>query len=358
MRFHSTPESTLNLEITKLAIIETVFAVVLYVSAGLYFGTFKYLALAVLVAPLMLLRTQVSAKWGLKIYTRFYEKVGERTLAYVLVILLAPFFGSSIRIISTIYYSLRMPLLTLGEISQNWLRQSFCIDFFHPPEIVPLEITKGNEEIIRVTVILDILGGKEDSAVKFMVLVLLTPAILIGYLPSLLYRISFKATSIVYLPLVFLAQLTLQNPLPLKTRLERITQGEIEKVRRGISWLIVTTLVAKLALVFGLVDLTYITTKFPSQKLMETLVVPGSWPWWQLTLISDALLTFFLLYFADAAAVRLTGDGAWRENTVGGIVSTTSFIRGCLSIFVISHGFYLALMEVGGVSGILGLLGV
>jgi hypothetical protein len=47
MRFHSTPESALNGEITILAIIETVLSVTLYLWAGLHFGTFKYLALAV-----------------------------------------------------------------------------------------------------------------------------------------------------------------------------------------------------------------------------------------------------------------------------------------------------------------------
>jgi len=46
MRFHSTPESAENLEITVLAIIETVLSIAIYVCLGLYLGTFKYLALA------------------------------------------------------------------------------------------------------------------------------------------------------------------------------------------------------------------------------------------------------------------------------------------------------------------------
>ena len=65
MRFHSTPESALNLEITKLAIIETLVSVGLYVGIGIYFGTFRYLALAILIAPLMLFRTKISTEWGL-----------------------------------------------------------------------------------------------------------------------------------------------------------------------------------------------------------------------------------------------------------------------------------------------------
>ena len=71
MRFHSTPQSALHLEITKLAIIETLVSVGLYVGIGIYLGTFRYLALAILVAPLMLLRTDMSSEWGLKVYDRF-----------------------------------------------------------------------------------------------------------------------------------------------------------------------------------------------------------------------------------------------------------------------------------------------
>jgi hypothetical protein len=67
MRFHSTPESAENLEITKLAIIETVLSIAIYVCSGLYLGTFKYLALAVFFAPLMLFRTKGSAEWGLTV---------------------------------------------------------------------------------------------------------------------------------------------------------------------------------------------------------------------------------------------------------------------------------------------------
>ena len=71
MRFHSTPESALNGEITKLAIIECIASVALYLAIGFYFGTFRYLAMAVIVAPLMLLRTEESSEWGLDAFERF-----------------------------------------------------------------------------------------------------------------------------------------------------------------------------------------------------------------------------------------------------------------------------------------------
>src|ERR1035441_10427454 len=79
MRFHSTPESALNGEITVLGIIETTAAVSLYLWAGLHFGTFKYLAVATVSAPLMLLRTDVSARWCLQVYQRWSQFVWPRS---------------------------------------------------------------------------------------------------------------------------------------------------------------------------------------------------------------------------------------------------------------------------------------
>ena len=78
MRSHSTPESALNLEITKLAIVETAVSLALYIGAGFYLGTFQYLTLAVLVAPLMLLRTERSTDWALRVYWRFGKAIAEK----------------------------------------------------------------------------------------------------------------------------------------------------------------------------------------------------------------------------------------------------------------------------------------
>ena len=172
-----------------------------------------------------------------------------------------------------------------------------------------------------------------------------SPLLVIGYLPSLIYRVTFKATALAYVPFIWAGHATLQNPLSLKIRLERITKGELEKVRRRLSWIIVTTWAAKIALIFGWINLSYIESKYASQKFVESLVVPDGWPWWQMTLGADALLTFFPLYFADAALARLGSQQTWREEIVVNAVSLVSFLRAVLSLATISHFFYLALGE-------------
>jgi len=187
---------------------------------------------------------------------------------------------------------------------------------------------------------------KLGIAQKIAAFVIFGPPLFIGYLPPLIYRVSFKATALAYLPFIWVAHSTLGSPLSLETRLERITKGELEKVRRLASWPILATLTAKIALVYGWVNLTSLTASFPSEKLMNLLVVPGGWPWWQMTLVTDALLTFCLLFYADAALARLDGEHAWQSGTVLNVVSVVSFFRATLSIATMSHFFYLALHEV------------
>jgi hypothetical protein len=357
MRTYSTPQSALDGEITKLAILECVVSVALYLGVGVYLGTFKYLAWAVVVAPLMLFRTDFSADWGLRLYVKYLDRV-EHTLpekraeytrldwVYFLIgligVVLTPLVGNAIRIVATVYWVIRKPLQTLKAIPQNWLRQCFCTDFAHPPEVVPKEATADHAEVVTFAEAFD--EVRSGRGRDWTSLLIIFPFVSLGWLPSMIYRISFKATALAYVPLVWVAQATLQNPLPLKARLERITKGELEKVRRWLSGLILTTLVAKLALVFSWVDRGYVESKFPSQKVVTSFVVLDAWPWWQIALAVDALLTFALLFFADAALARIEGQIPWREERVMTTVAAVSFFRAALAVVTISHFFYIALL--------------
>jgi hypothetical protein len=347
MRSYSTPQSALNLEFTKLAIIECVASVALYVGIALYFGTFKYLATAVVVAPLMLFRTEASADWGFDAYQRCWDRLVRLpdSVFVPLFLIGAPIIATAFRIVAILYWAARSPLQTLNEMPGNWLRQCFCTDLLHPPEMIPLEAAKGDRTRIPIFAdLVDFRGKRIGQIVLGFFLGL--PVLVIGYLPPLIYRITFKATAVAYAPFVWVAHTTLQNPLSLKLRLERITKGELEKVRRAFSWIIVATLAGKLGLVWGLVDRSRVVEKFPSQKFVESLVVLDLWPWWQITLGADALLTFFLLYFADAALARVETQRVWRDETVLKTLSTVAFLRAALSIVTMSHFFYVALVSV------------
>ena len=71
MRAYSTAKSAHAGEITKLAIVETLLSVALYISICIVQGSWRYLAAAVAVAPFMLFRTERSADWALAYWRRW-----------------------------------------------------------------------------------------------------------------------------------------------------------------------------------------------------------------------------------------------------------------------------------------------
>jgi hypothetical protein len=351
MRFHSTLESVQKGEITKLAIIECFVSVAIYVGISIHFKTFRYFAIAIALAPLTLFRTEASVQWGLKMYARLstfllMPFLSGRSDSFMLMGFLPALLGYSglaIRFAATLFWSVRRPLETLRQVPQNWLRQALCTDVFYPPEVIPSETTyegdiltfsylwKGLREGLRI-------GRVNISFIGLFVV----PFCLIAFVPPLYYRITFKATSLVYYPFVWVAGLTVGSTESLKTRLERFTKGELEKTRRWVSGLVATALAMKVGLILGWMELPDIVAKFSSKKFVESFLVPHVWHWWQITLGIDALLTFCLLYYADAALGRLDTKDAWDSESVARTVSCVSFLRASLAIVTMSHFFWLA----------------
>lgn len=118
----------------------------------------------------------------------------------------------------------------------------------------------------------------------------------------------------------------------------------LEKTRRLVSWTILAAVVAKLALVFGWIDLSYFVSKFPSSRIAHSLVIVDRWPWWQFSLTIDAVVTFFLFFFADAAITRIDDQHTWSDSFVLNTVTSASFLRAVLSIVTITYFFYVALL--------------
>lgn len=126
-------------------------------------------------------------------------------------------------------------------------------------------------------------------------------------------------------------------------RLERITKGELEKTRRVASIAIFMFIIVKFSFIYGLVDQKFLEDKFLSKKIVESILLPNVWPWWQITLAAEALLTFTLLFYADAALARIDAYKIWSEKIVLNTVNTISYLRAALGIVTISYFFYIAL---------------
>jgi hypothetical protein len=161
------------------------------------------------------------------------------------------------------------PGTALSSAPANWVRQALCIDVAHVPELLPLEASElGFNHILQFRRLLRDVSSFiqiSDSILLLLFVPLFFP-IFLAYLASAAYRISFKATALLYAPFVWITYNALENKLTLKPRLERFTKGEAEKLRRVFSTFVLTTAAAKVAVIVGWFDTKIITRSRASRS--------------------------------------------------------------------------------------------
>ncbi|SEQ62754.1 hypothetical protein [Nitrosomonas ureae] len=245
MRLISSPESVLSNEISVLAIFECIISICIYIYLCAYLNSWQPFYIAIILGPLFLLRTELSQLLTLNTYlkiNRFYFGFIKPVIAplstgnYLLLkgiigILLAFIFNLAIalsgilcRIIITSWCFIRFPLITLGAMPNNWIRQALCTDLFRSPEIIPgeNEIPKG--EVITFQNFFELMkrAWNESWFIGLIGSFVYLPILLLGFIPAYLLRISFKATSLIYVPFVWIVGIALNNSDSLKTRLDSV----------------------------------------------------------------------------------------------------------------------------------------
>jgi hypothetical protein len=270
--------------------------------------------------------------------------------------------------------SLKSSFNAIRQMPENWLRQALCVDLCTPPEIVPGEDTYSVEiEVQHVSgsmrrvplhsympTFRKVFLGAKDPAVVFMerelgikpteprrdwkavttraafALLLFLPAFLV----PMAYRISIKATCLVYAPFVWVAGITAGSADPLKLRLERIVKGEFEKVRRGFAAIVLLMATVKIALEFGWIGVTEATHEalFGSVKLVAQFLEPKLWTWWEIALVCDALVTLVLFWSADAVLSRITARRkGFNTRMVADLFAAVTFLRAGSAVAVIVY---------------------
>jgi hypothetical protein len=241
MRLHSSPASAHDGEITLLAIGECIAAVCLYTAIGVYLQTFIFYYIAIALAPLSLLRTDRSSRsamsggYTIRLFLSGRKKISKTILIWL-------FGGPVLRVLTTIHGFLNQPIVAIRSMPDNWVRQALCTDLYHPPEIFPLENVWANQYTNRLPIFSEFVHNfrkVRQSAIENGRSALWPYALFLfmslPYVPSFIYRISFKATAIVYLPLVWASHLTYRSANPWPHLAERIAKGEFEKDVRWVS---------------------------------------------------------------------------------------------------------------------------
>jgi hypothetical protein len=348
MRIHSTTASIANGEVTLLAVIECILSIIVYVGTALYWNTVLHIAFAVALAPLFLLRTRYSYTLALGLYEKVWTWTGGPNSLRKYLFVVVYIFGVTIRMTATFLSIIRFPRRTISAIPNNWVRQTLCTDMFLVPEIIPGE-RYSNKVIITLYSLANLARQlpqefKRDPipSLAFSWAILIT--FVVGYVPAILLRISFKATSIAYFPLIFVARASNTSVSSVKWRLERFTKGELEKYRRRLSGIVLSLLVAKVAFAAGIIEQAYLSEMLGSERLATILV--GRITWWHCSLAIDSVVTFAIFFYSDSAISRLEHSAEVHSRKVLTLVDSLAFLRGVTATATILYFFGVALFTV------------
>jgi hypothetical protein len=364
MRLFSTAESVDRGEISLLAIVETIFATIVAVYLSVVFIGPKWIAWSVCIAPFLLLRTEYSADFGIKILDNYFswylirmlqhpEGESNRSLALdffralksLLVPLLYPFVtafvGSLIRSIAVPITVCRHPLISFSSIPDNWVRVAFSVDTHCPPEIVPGYEIIGSKKSLKLTAwfLPNLWKTLRHGTLRrrMFVLFFYLPALILFYGPPLFYRWAMKATAIVYTPLLWLAWTTFRE-IP---NLKRLRESDFTRVVVTYSFFVVAGFGLKLILMMEWNNFAAWWNQNPLTHFLAIYVVPAKIPLWQLTALINGIWAIIVFVFVKAAFTRIDEGKPWSPTHVELFLRVSWFSRGVLTLYTVLCTLYL-----------------
>lgn len=350
MRLTSNKESVAHGEVSILAIVETLLAMALVFYLSSHFNTMRWLAVAMCFSPLLLLRTEESSKLGLEWYKLYGNWVGGvlgrmkpkrpgnigviKGLIFISLSYVAVNLGSfTIRIGATVWATLSVPGKALQAISKNWARVTLAMDSRFPPEWMPDHPTETFDTLID--------GIRTMSGVARVFGVFL----LVLFLPSILYRWSLKATSIVYWPLVFVVRSTFSEGADVKTKLELIKRSDLSRIRALYGVVAIIAFLVKLVLMIkwnGFVDAC---KGNPILDFLALYIAPAEIPKWQIATVINSALAVGGMIFAREALLRYDVGLPFPEKPVQRILGFVSGLRWMLALYSIICVGYITMRE-------------
>jgi len=341
MRWISSQESVAKGEVSLLAICETLIAIALVFYLAAHFNTLHWLAFAICVSPLLLLRTDKSTELGIKWWERWsnwmkVEKWGgrgkwSRFFLITVVLMMACATGFAVRTSATIVGFLRHPALSLRAIPQNWSRVTLAIDSKFPPEFIPGHPKETPQSVLE-----------GETGFAFVVALLFVTPI---FLPAFIYRWSLKATSIIYAPLVFVAHSTFSENTDLRTKLQLIKRSDLSRVRVLFGIVTLTAFLTKIILMMKWNGFVAAWKGNPIAEFLSLYIAPTEIPKWQLAEAANSALAIGVMLFARYALLRYDLDTSLPEDRIKRVIGFISGIRWSLALYTIVCTGYITIRE-------------
>lgn len=344
MRLTSTVESTSNNEVTVLACLETILAIGLYFWIAIVYSTTSHIVVAVCIAPLLLLRTTDSINEAVAIYVKsddfwseFIEDnipisflgliIGLPVITIVLAVnLVLPLF---IKSYIAIKYFIMSPLNSIKEIPNNYNKIILCTDFHHSLELVPGICERGFLDLSSQSFYSDI---KDDDLLIRLWSLFFIPLV---FLPAIFYRLSLKATSVIYWPLLWI--ITSANKVNAPYAIDYLKkEGDFKPV---LSWIV-------LCYYLGMTVIYSRVSAFLSQYSVLDPIVEAMIPnylslgSWHTTSIVCAIITIFLHWYTNNLTFKMKhnkSDGKYAPLIISGLTK----IRTIFILWTIGCGVYI-----------------
>jgi hypothetical protein len=353
-----------------LAIIETLLAIALVFYLSMHFNTLRWLAVAMCVSPLLLLRTEKSTRLTIEWFDRWddwQDRVSDRRDDYavlarktggmkrLLLMIVTPLAWSfwtliggalitvgvpAVRIGATVASSLHEPWVALQAIPKNWSRVTLAMDSFFPPEMIP-DHTRYTLRYLMV----EHIEGSTGMSRWFLASVGRAVVFTSLFFPALFYRWSLKATSIIYAPLVFVARSTFSEGANLRTKLELIKRGDLSRIRALYGVAAIVAFLVKLVLMMKWSGFVEVWKGNPITEFLSLYIAPAEIPKWQLAELANSVLAVGAMLFARQALLRYELNHPLPEKPVKRILGFVSGVRWVLALYAIVCLGYITMRE-------------
>lgn len=365
MRYFSTDESIIEREMSVLALIETVLAMSFSIFIAIKYRVVAHIVFGISIAPFLLLRTDMSTKLGVSWFKKmfsFENKIINKIpvkgtnlfsgiILFLLILILAAVSALFVRVVATIVTLLKYPVESITSIPLNWFTIALVMDMKHPPELLPGLNRYGDDAELRFVtwpwfsgLFKEILKGPPDNretAIRETIQLSFVSFLFYGFLyfPALIYRFSLKATSLIYLPFIWIIGTGKSKDNNLKLVLDDIMKSQVERIKR-------------LYAVFVIIFLTIIpfTTSFYWEKIsanwqgksfIKYFFLIDEIDSWHITRFGSCIITFLLFYFADKISIRVNHYNISRSEIIKLFFSMGFRIRTIMTLWTIGCGIHI-----------------
>ncbi|WP_028468741.1 hypothetical protein [Neptunomonas japonica] len=369
-RWRSTLERADKLEFSVLAGVETLLAILIYVWLALEGITFHLIA-AACVTPFILLRTSATTKNFNKLIDIHFKRLSpyflEKTthsLVYSLMVFLVfcatfPIYIIFTRIKIVIKELFSNPLDMIQSIPQNWWKLVGCIDVFYPPETMPgTLVSKAMEtnplaffviapyqSIITISKYIyygsDFRTHRASSIFAWLFGGFIIVVTCVGLLlPAIVYRISMKGASIIYLPLLWLVHIGTGGDVA--KRLQVQSKYVFYKIQRIIAILAIIVVFTKIVMFPFWIELTSFMGELSRVPFVDVFIAPLMLPKWQIASAFNGLIVWLLFLVGEFLSPYIDYAKGRGSTAVKGIYRVSWLLSGCLTLYTLAILIYNA----------------